>query len=173
MAVGKPLIIQIVGYQNSGKTTLLCKLVDMAVKEGWRVGTLKHHGHGGRPLLEGQGKDSYKHYAAGATVSAVEGEGTLQLTARVEAGNPEATLELYRQMEIDLILVEGYKGWKYPKVVLLRDQEDVRLLKELEQIVAIISKGNLVISESPYFLREDESNYLSWLGEYMRGHLHE
>ncbi|MED4879509.1 molybdopterin-guanine dinucleotide biosynthesis protein MobB, partial [Anoxybacillus geothermalis] len=40
---------QVVGYKHSGKTTLMEKWVTAAVREGWRVGTVKHHGHGGEP----------------------------------------------------------------------------------------------------------------------------
>lgn len=65
-------IIQIVGYQNSGKTTLMEQLIKHATKEGLRVGTIKHHGHGGAPV-ENLSKDSNRHEQAGARVSAVEG----------------------------------------------------------------------------------------------------
>jgi molybdopterin-guanine dinucleotide biosynthesis protein B len=40
-------ILQVVGYQNSGKTTLITKLIKMLKEMSYRVGTLKHHGHDG------------------------------------------------------------------------------------------------------------------------------
>lgn len=42
-------ILQIVGYQNSGKTTLMEKLIQALTYEGMKVATIKHHGHGGYP----------------------------------------------------------------------------------------------------------------------------
>lgn len=42
-------ILQVVGYQNSGKTTLIEKLCQLAECEGLKLGCFKHHGHGGTP----------------------------------------------------------------------------------------------------------------------------
>lgn len=80
MALGQyRKILQIVGYQNSGKTTLMEQLIKQATMEGLRVGTIKHHGHGGVPTIE-TSKDSSRHEQAGAVVTAVEGAGTLRMS---------------------------------------------------------------------------------------------
>ncbi len=42
-------ILQIVGYQNSGKTTLVEKVVYALAEQNMKVATIKHHGHGGFP----------------------------------------------------------------------------------------------------------------------------
>lgn len=74
MALGQHRkILQIVGYQNSGKTTLMEQLIKQATMEGLRVGAIKHHGHGGVPMIE-TSKDSSRHELAGAVVTAVEGQ---------------------------------------------------------------------------------------------------
>ncbi|MPU17873.1 molybdopterin-guanine dinucleotide biosynthesis protein MobB, partial [Acinetobacter baumannii] len=45
MAMGKaPSILQIVGYQNSGKTTLVEKVVYALAEQNMKVATIKHHG---------------------------------------------------------------------------------------------------------------------------------
>ena len=44
-----PSILQIVGYQNSGKTTLVGKIVHVLTESEMKVATIKHHGHGGFP----------------------------------------------------------------------------------------------------------------------------
>ena len=44
---GAPSILQIVGYQNSGKTTLVEKIVHALAESEMKVATIKHHGHGG------------------------------------------------------------------------------------------------------------------------------
>jgi len=79
MALGQHrTVLQIVGYQNSGKTTLAEKLISYACNKGLRVGSIKHHGHGGAPASN-LTKDSTRHAQAGAVVSAVEGDGVVQL----------------------------------------------------------------------------------------------
>lgn len=122
MAVGKaPSILQIVGYQNSGKTTLVEKIVHVLTESEMKVATIKHHGHGGFP--EVAQKDSERHRKAGAIVSSVEGAGLLSLSSLREEWSLQEIIRLYEFFEVDTILIEGYKQESYPKVVLLRSAE--------------------------------------------------
>lgn len=175
MAMGDPVILQVVGYQNSGKTHLTCTLVEEATKLGLRVGTLKHHGHSGEPLTKVSQKDSSKHFEAGAKVSAVEGEGELHLTARLDDQAASHFLTLYKQMNIELILIEGYKTWNYPKVVMIRDKKDESLISELNHVIAVIcASEDSIHTDTPVFLRQLERDYVPWLIDYIRGkHHHE
>ena len=88
MALVKPVIFQVVGYQNSGKTTITAKLIETLGESGFKTVTIKHHGHGGRPDTAKQ-KDTEKHLDAGALASIIEGDGRLIL----QADNYESTLE--------------------------------------------------------------------------------
>src|SRR6478735_4175363 len=74
-------VLQVVGFQNSGKTTLVEKLIKRAKQFNLCVGSIKHHGHGGPPDSSSELKDSHRHQQAGANVAGVEGGGILQLTA--------------------------------------------------------------------------------------------
>ncbi len=55
-------ILQIVGYQNSGKTTFVEKLAEKLGQLGVKIGCLKHHGHGGEPDVFAEGKDSDRFF---------------------------------------------------------------------------------------------------------------
>lgn len=56
-----PSILQIVGYQNSGKTTLVEKVVHALAERKMKVATIKHHGHGGFPeVAQKIAKDTVK-----------------------------------------------------------------------------------------------------------------
>lgn len=137
MAVGHhPSILQIIGYKNSGKTTIMEKLAAAADKKGWSVGCLKHHGHGGEPEA-GKG-DSERYSQAGASVSGVEGEGRLLLSLKKEQWTLEEILELYVFLKVDCLFIEGYKQAKYKKAVILKSEEDVELLKMAEQVIAVL-----------------------------------
>ncbi|HLR65805.1 molybdopterin-guanine dinucleotide biosynthesis protein B [Virgibacillus alimentarius] len=130
-------IFQIVGYKNAGKTTLIKKLIQYFSKEGIRVGTLKHHGHGGEPAFV-KDTDSYEHLEAGSIISAVQGEKMLQVTVnKTEELKFDEILKLYTFLPLDLLLIEGYKNEKYPKIVLLRDQADAQLLSTVSNIKAV------------------------------------
>jgi molybdopterin-guanine dinucleotide biosynthesis protein B len=172
MAMGSSTsILQIVGYQNSGKTTVTEKLISALTKEGMKVGSIKHHGHGGKPDTVKPQKDSSRHKAAGAAVSAVEGGGTLQICAASTEWTLEDILSLYKVLSVDAVIVEGYKRAPYPKVVLLRSEEDIELLQQLSHIVGVISWVPLsteIRSSYKTFHITEESAYLSWLVKTVR-----
>lgn len=132
-------IFQIVGFQNSGKTTLMGKLIAYGKKQGFRIGTIKHHGHGGPPEGTIQQKDSKKHLTTGAMISAVEGDGILQLATQNSLWNLKEIVSIYQAFPIDLLLIEGYKKENFSKFVLIRNENDLDHLKDLSNIKAIIS----------------------------------
>lgn len=57
--------ISFIGRKNSGKTTLLEKLIANLSDKGLRIATIKHHGHPDFDI-DISGRDSYRHRAAGA-----------------------------------------------------------------------------------------------------------
>lgn len=166
MALGQHrTVLQIVGYQNSGKTTLAEKLISYAGNNGLRVGSIKHHGHGGAPASN-LTKDSTRHAQAGAVVSAVEGDGVVQLQLAKNTVALDELISLYEQaFLIDFIIVEGYKSESYQKVVLLKEPEDVKLLA-LSNIIAAIYWPTFppaLCEEIPHFALQDDAAYLSFL----------
>ncbi|HEK9100787.1 molybdopterin-guanine dinucleotide biosynthesis protein B [Bacillus pfraonensis] len=171
MAVGRTTpVLQIVGYQNSGKTTLTEKLIQAFSDEGMKVATIKHHGHGGYP--EVPQKDSERHRQAGAVVSAVEGAGLLSLSSLRDEWPLQEIIRLYQFFEVDLILIEGYKTENYPKVVLLRTNEDIALLDKVENVRAVITWNDAMQSlQETYktFHISEEALYMEWLVQTIRG----
>ncbi|MES9695300.1 molybdopterin-guanine dinucleotide biosynthesis protein B [Bacillus toyonensis] len=170
MALGKASsIIQIVGYQNSGKTTLVEKVVHALAESEMKVATIKHHGHGGFP--EVAQKDSERHRKAGAVVSSVEGAGLLSLSSLREEWSLQEIIRLYEFFEVDTILIEGYKKENYPKVVLLRSAEDVELVHKVENVVAVIMWYNVPVNlreEYKVFHITEEKLYIDWFLQTVR-----
>ncbi len=163
-------ILQIVGYQNSGKTTLMEQLITQATTEGFRVGTIKHHGHGGIPMVESS-KDSVRHEKAGASVTAVEGEGTLRMSIHQDDWQLADILAIYKTLSMDIIFIEGYKNEDYPKVVLLRQEEDESLLQKVSNIVCVLYWPTYPLKKTlkyPTFSIQEETQYLEVLMQEMR-----
>ncbi|UYX51498.1 molybdopterin-guanine dinucleotide biosynthesis protein B [Bacillus thuringiensis] len=171
MAVGKASsILQIVGYQNSGKTTLVEKMVHALAEREIKVATIKHHGHGGFP--EVAQKDSERHRKAGAAVSSVEGAGLLSLSSLRDEWSLQEIIRLYEFFEVDTILIEGYKAEEYPKIVLLRSAEDAELLHKVENIAAVITwydAPSNVREEYKVFHITEEKLYIDWFLQTVRG----
>lgn len=170
MAVDLTLsILQIVGYSNSGKTTLITKVIKELSKCGIRVGIIKHHGHGGSPDALDSDKDTAKHRQAGAAVTGVEGAGMLQIHAfNIDGWALKDMLLFYNKLPIDTILIEGFKREGYPKIVMVRSEEDNKLLEQLENIQAIICWYKPFKTEIgvPTFYINDENEYMQWIKTY-------
>jgi len=149
-------ILQIVGYQNSGKTTFVEKLAEKLDQLGVKVGCLKHHGHGGEPDAFAEGKDSDRFFRAGAAASGVEGAGVFQLTARGE-WTLDQLIAAYGVLAVECLLIEGFKHVPYQKVVMIRNEADCQLLKELDGIIAVIYQQSEPKTDVPSFHIEDPS----------------
>ncbi|WP_421930392.1 molybdopterin-guanine dinucleotide biosynthesis protein B [Lysinibacillus halotolerans] len=163
-------ILQVVGYQNSGKTTLMERLIREATARGLKVGTIKHHGHGGIPMSES--KDSFRHEQAGAQVTAVEGDGTLRMSIHQNNWNLDDILAIYASFKTDIILIEGYKEEHFSKVVLLRTLEDQALLEKVSNIICVIYWPSYPLTkplEYPTFSIHDTAQYMEFLMAEMRG----
>ncbi|MCT2535890.1 molybdopterin-guanine dinucleotide biosynthesis protein B [Aquibacillus koreensis] len=153
--------IQIVGYKNSGKTTFSCQLIAALKERKIQVASLKHHGHGGVPLGF-ENTDSEKHLAAGAVVSGVEGAGVLQLSLSQSIWDIEKILTFYQLMEVELVVIEGFKQQHFGKVVLIREEEDLDLLKQLSNVVAVVSMVAIEQSEQ-YQVFETSDAAINWI----------
>lgn len=112
-------IIGLAGWSGAGKTTLVSKLVPYLVGQGLRVSTLKHAHH--RFDIDQPGKDSYQHRMAGATEVLVSSANRFALVHELR-GEPEWTLQelLGRLAPVDLVLVEGFKRERHPKIEVFR-----------------------------------------------------
>lgn len=171
MALGQNRkILQIVGYQNSGKTTLVEQLITRATAEGFAVGTIKHHGHGGIPMVESS-KDSARHEQAGACVTAVEGQGMLRMSMQRPHWQLNEIIAMYESFKLDVLFIEGYKNEDYPKVVLLRQAEDRVLLQKVTNIVCAIYWPAYPMEETlpyPTFSMDEPARYMDFLMQEMR-----
>ncbi|GAA0593038.1 molybdopterin-guanine dinucleotide biosynthesis protein B [Virgibacillus siamensis] len=161
-------ICQIAGYKNSGKTTLMNELIGYFFETGVRVGTLKHHGHGGEPDL-GKPTDSRQHLDSGAVMSGVQGETISQFTLKMPLDLDEL-VQLYSSMPVDLLLIEGFKKAAYPKFVLVRNSEDLMLIDELSNVMAAGSWDTALLDglNVPVFDLHRMQENLPWLAAYIR-----
>ena len=111
-----------IGYQNSGKTTLVEKVIAALTARGVRVGTVKHHGHAGFDI-DVPGKDSWRHAQAGS-----RHVGVVSATRYAEYADTEAEFSLDRLLarytDVDVVLVEGYKSAGLPNIVVARSGVD-------------------------------------------------
>src|SRR6266545_6523880 len=141
MAPSPPPILCFVGRSNSGKTTLIERLIPVLVREGYRLATIKHAGHGFN--LDTEGKDSWRHKRAGAGTVIVTSKGSLAMFTDVEEEvSVEELRARYVQQSADLILAEGWKSEGYPKIVVVRDHVG-EVSVSAEGLLALVSNKPL------------------------------
>lgn len=151
-------IIQVVGYKNSGKTTLVCELVKELSSSGFRVGTLKHDAHEFEPDVPGT--DTWQHRQAGAHITAITSPSRTAWFQ--EQTTPlEDLITNMREHTLDFLIIEGFKSASYPKAILLRNEQDIDLLS-LTNIIAIILRepndhiqSEAETREIPVFIQPD------------------
>jgi molybdopterin-guanine dinucleotide biosynthesis adapter protein len=112
----KTKIVSIVGKSNSGKTTLLEKIIFELKQRGYNIGTVKHAHEGFE--MDKKGKDSWRHRQAGASATLVISQGKTALIKDEELGFIEK-MKKYLS-DSDLIITEGFKKQNLPKIEVFR-----------------------------------------------------
>lgn len=130
-------IISIVGKSDSGKTTLIEKLLVEFKSRGLKIATIKHDIHGFQ--MDKVGKDTWRHRKAGADSVIISSPQKLALIMELRQ---EKTLdELARMLTkegIDLILTEGYKSKNKPKLEVYRSSLHAGILcRPTDQLFAL------------------------------------
>ncbi len=131
-------IISIVGKSDSGKTTLIEKLLPELTRRGYKVATVKHDVHGFE--VDREGKDSWRHKQAGAHTVIISSPKKIALIRDVEK---DSTLDEIRErwvQDVDLLISEGYKKDVQPKIEVFRKEKHKKLLcTKKDNLVAIVS----------------------------------
>jgi molybdopterin-guanine dinucleotide biosynthesis adapter protein len=127
-------IVSIVGKSGAGKTTLLEKLIPELKRRSYRVATIKHDAH--QFEIDHPGKDSYRHFHAGADWTIIGSPAKLALVRRLDR---ELTLDEIAALitDVDIILTEGYKREAHRRIEVSRRERTTELISKPEELLAI------------------------------------
>ena len=136
-------ILSIVSKKNGGKTTLLEKLIPELKRRGYRVGTIKHDTHGFD--IDHEGKDTFRHKAAGADTVAISCPWKLSVIKDVADEKSPEQIAAQFFSDMDIVLTEGYKNAGLPQIEVFRKAAHHRPIHAKGQ------EGNLValVSDVP------------------------
>lgn len=148
-------IIGLAGWSGSGKTTLIAKVLPRLIARGCRVSTLKHAHHGFD--LDTPGKDSFMHRSAGATeVLISSGKRFALLHELRDEAEWDLPALLAKLTPVDLVLVEGFKRDRFPKLEIHRAENGKPLLHPDDpHIVAVASDTPLPQAKVPVIDLDD------------------
>ncbi len=146
-----PAVVSIVGRSQSGKTTLIEKLIPEFKKRGISIGTIKHSHH--KPDIDRSGKDSSRHKAAGADVVIFHSPGKIAMVRDDHKGELDSLLTYFNH--VDLVITEGYKTGSKPKIEIVRSaRHSEPLLKDDKHLIAVVTDVDLRVNV-PIFGFED------------------
>ena len=151
----KNRIFGISGYKNSGKTTLVERVVAELTRRGHRVSTVKHAHH--MFDIDHPGRDSHRHRVAGAReVCVVSGKMWAVIHSLEDEPEPDLDEVLNKLSPADVVIVEGYKHDRYPKIeVRNTGLAHPPLADNDPSVVAIAASGPVETGGLPVFSRDD------------------
>lgn len=143
-------ILSIVGKSNSGKTTLIEKMIPMLIGRGYRVATIKHNRHGFD--IDHEGKDSWRHKKAGAVTTVIASPRRVALIEDTDRDYGIEELAGRYIRDVDIILVEGFKENPFPKIeVSLAASGHDLICSRDDKLIAVASDRSLDDVEVPCY----------------------
>ena len=142
----KQKILAVSGVKNSGKTTLLEKLIPALKARGIRAAVIKHDGHGF--AADREGTDTCRLLQAGAMGAAIF-DGEKFQAVKYAAVSESDLFALYP--EADLILLEGFKWTDYPKIELVRKGNSEAPVCDPQTLIALVTDTDARVPGVPTF----------------------
>ena len=135
-------LIGFYGESNSGKTTLIIKIIEQLVKERYTVATIKNTDKNVK--IDTEGKDTWKHQHAGAKLVALSSpyETDLMINKRMDVN--KIVDIIFACEPVDIVLVEGARNLNIPKIKIgngeKRDNTIMQYQDDFEEVMKIIKK---------------------------------
>lgn len=165
-AADRPAVIAVSGVKNSGKTTLLEKLVAILTERGLRVAVIKHDAHSFEPDVAGT--DSWRHRRAGAYGTAVY-DGEKFLLVKEQQVSAEDLIRAFP--EADLILLEGQKSSAWPKFEIVRRGNSDRSVCDPDTMLGLVTDLPLEVPGVPTYDLNDAAAVADRIEDYLKGTL--
>jgi len=155
------------GWSGSGKTTLIELLIPRFVAKGLRVSLIKHAHHSF--AIDIPGKDSWRHREAGASEVMVVSQKRWALMHELR-DEPEPTLEecVARLAPCDLVLSEGYKRHRIPKLEIWRAANGKPLLHTEDPDIVAVASDTPIEAPIPRFGIDDVDGIAAFILNHMK-----
>ena len=127
-------VVSFIGKSNSGKTTLLEKVISELNSRKYRIATIKHTAE--EATLDTPGKDTWRHLRAGSKATAIGSDNRIVLIKPVKRKSTVEEMARLLGEDYDIILTEGFKQGPYPKIEVHR-KEIGSPLTDIKNLIAI------------------------------------
>jgi molybdopterin-guanine dinucleotide biosynthesis protein B len=141
-------VVGLAAWSGAGKTTLLKAVLPLLRHRGIRLGMVKHAHHAFD--IDKPGKDSYELRKAGATQILVASSRREALVVEKETEAEPVLDRLLARLDqdaLDMVLVEGFKHERFPKIELYRAElGKPPLYPDDDDIIAVVTDSALPIA---------------------------
>jgi molybdopterin-guanine dinucleotide biosynthesis protein B len=144
-------VVAIIGWHNSGKTTVATALVQAYCRRGLRVAAIKHSREDVQ--LDRPGTDTSLLAEAGAEIVVISSHSRLGWLERPRAEASLAEIIARLPAGIDVAIVEGYKNEETPKVEVLRAGYGHGRIQAPGDLLAVVSDDPTAASDAPVYPR--------------------
>ncbi|MFT7594650.1 MAG: molybdopterin-guanine dinucleotide biosynthesis protein MobB [Paracoccaceae bacterium] len=142
----------VVGWKNAGKTGLMERLVAEITGRGFTVSTVKHAHHSFD--VDQPGRDSHRHRVAGASEVLLASGHRFALMHELRGAAEPTLAELLPHMSpVDLVLIEGFKRDKHPKVEAYRAEPGNPLIAPDDNSIRAVASDVPLDLDRPVFDR--------------------
>ena len=149
-------IIGVVGWKDTGKTTLIEKLIHEFNNRNLTVSTIKHSHHN---LSVGrQGTDSFRHFNAGAKETILGSEKKwIKFSRQISDPKPNLAFLIEQIIPVDIVIVEGFKSSAHKKVEVVDCMSERKPIYENDKTICGLVINKLKIQDVilPQFQRDD------------------
>ena len=146
-------VIGIVGWKNSGKTTLMKEIIKYLVSKNFVVGTIKHAHHNFD--IDKPDTDSYLHRQAGSQQVIISSSKRWAKIVELKDKSEKKLNELLQELDApDIVIIEGFKDASHPKIEIIRKDSNNYLFPKIKNVLGLVSDSK-IDTNLPQFKRND------------------
>lgn len=159
-------IFGVTGWKNSGKTGLMERLITEFTARGLTVSSIKHAHHSFD--IDHPGRDSYRHRDAGARQVLLASRNRWALMHELRDEDEPSLGDLLKQLSpVDLVLIEGYKRDRHPKIEAHRKETGQPLIAPEDQTIVAVASDTSVAIDRPVLDLNDTAAIANFIAQHL------
>lgn len=159
-------IFGVTGWKNSGKTGLMERLITEFTARGLTVSSIKHAHHSFD--IDHPGRDSYRHRDAGARQVLLASRNRWALMHELRDEDEPSLGDLLKQLSpVDLVLIEGYKRDRHPKIEAHRKETGQPLIAPEDQTIVAVASDASVAIDRPVLDLNDTAAIANFIAQHL------
>ena len=163
-------VIGVVGWKDTGKTTLIEKLIKEFNKRNLMVSTIKHSHH--RISVDKEGTDTFRHFNAGSRETILASKKKwIKFSRELGEHGPSLNNIIKQIIPVDLVIVEGFKMEDHKKIEVVNGMSDKQPLFETDKTICglIFNQHKIENTVLPQFERDNIEKICDFILKTLKG----